>query len=407
MVFWIIVTILMLIALAIATIPYWRKLDTAALDSSELNIILYKRRLAELELDLINDVLDQEQYDVSVSELKLQLLSDIPEDQAKTSATPKTWSKQTIVATFILVPALSISLYILLGNKDVATGKIAITTHQQINPDIKKMIAGLEKRLKSEPGNTLGWTMLGRTYAAINQFDKALLAYEKAYTLDPANADILTGLAESLAIVQNNQLQGRPLKLIEKALAINKNHPRALWLAGHAEMQAGNNKKAIGYWQALLASLPPNHESVQKIRQFISQLGGKADSSSQTTSKDNVPDQDNAGIRVKVRLAKKLKDAAPQDAALFIFARAAKGPRIPLAGKRMRVSDLPVEIVLNDDSAMIPGRTISSVSQIIIGARISKSGGPISKPGDLEGYSPAVSSAHPETLEIIINQIAK
>jgi len=276
-----------------------------------------------------------------------------------------------------------------------------------MNPDIKKMIAGLEKRLKSEPGNALGWTMLGRTYAAVNQFEKALIAYEKAYSLTPADADVLTGLAESLAIVQNNQLQGRPLKLIEKALKVNKNHPRALWLAGHAEMQAGNKKKAIGYWQTLLASLPPNHESAQKVRQYISQLGGKADSSSQPASKDNVPDQDKTGIRVKVRLAKKLKDAAPQDATLFIFARAAKGPRIPLAGKRMRVSDLPVEIVLNDDSAMIPGRTISSVSQVIIGARISKSGGPISKPGDLEGYSPAVSSAHPETLEIIINQIAK
>ncbi|MFV1992309.1 MAG: c-type cytochrome biogenesis protein CcmI [Acidiferrobacterales bacterium] len=406
MVFWIIVTILMLIALAIATIPYWRKLDTAALDSSELNIILYKRRLAELELDLINDVLDQEQYDASVSELKLQLLSDIPEGQEKTSSSSKTWSKQTILATFLLIPALSISLYILLGNKDIATGNVEVTGHQQ-SPDIKKMIAGIQKRLEAEPGNVRGWTMLGRTYAAINQFDKAVAAYEKAYKLAPADADILTGLAESLAIVQDNKLQGRPFKLIEKALKINKKHPRALWLAGHAQMQLGNNKKAVAYWQTLLTSLPPDHESAQKVRQFISELGGEAGSSVVPASKDKKPGQDKNGIRVKVRLAKNLKNVAPQNATLFIFARAAKGPRMPLAGKKLRVSDLPTEIVLNDDSAMIPGKTISSVNQIIVGARISRSGGPISKPGDLEGFSPVISSAHPETLEVVINQIAQ
>ncbi len=406
MVFWIVITIFMLIALAIATIPYWRKLDTGALDSNELNILLFKTRLTELDLDLSNDVLDQEQYDLAVSELKLQLLSDVPEDQERTGSGSKTWSKQTIIATFLLLPALSIGLYIKLGNKDVATGNIEVTSHQQ-NPDIKKMIAGIEKRLESEPGNVRGWTMLGRTYAAINQYDKALIAYEKAYKLAPEDADILTGLAESLAIVQNNQLQGRPLKLIEKALKINNKHPRALWLAGHAQMQLGNNKKAVVYWQTLLASLPPDHESAQKIRQFISELGGEAASSGHPASKDNKPGQDNIGIRIKVRLAKNLEDVAPKNATLFIFARAAKGPRMPLAGKKLRVSDLPTEIVLNDDNAMIPGKTISSVNQIIIGARISRSGGPISKPGDLEGYSPVISSAHPETLEVVINQIAQ
>ena len=135
MVFWIVITIFMLIALAIATIPYWRKLDTGALDSNELNILLFKTRLTELDLDLSNDVLDQEQYDLAVSELKLQLLSDVPEDQERTGSGSKTWSKQTIIATFLLLPALSIGLYIKLGNKDVATGNIEVTSHQQ-NPEI-------------------------------------------------------------------------------------------------------------------------------------------------------------------------------------------------------------------------------------------------------------------------------
>jgi len=402
MIFWLTISALIIIALSIITLPFWHRKSAGTIDNQDMNILLYKRRLGELENDLSNDILDKDQYDIAISELKLQLLSDVPEEKIKQSGTAKNqYSGQTVLGIVILVPLISISLYFLLGNRDVATGNIMVTKEQTM-PDIEKMVSGLAKRLQSQPNDVRGWLMLGRSYMAMSKFDQALKAYEKAYALAPEDPDILTYYAETIAILHNNQLKGKPLRLITKALEINQHHPRALWLAGHGQLQLGNKKKAIQYWQTLLSILPPGHESTQTVQKFIAQVGGQAGLPAQKQAGTGNP-----GIKIRVTLAPELKAKAPENATVFIFARPAKGPKMPLAGVKLNVANLPTEVVLGDGNAMIPGRTISSVDQVIIGARISKSGGPVSKPGDLEGFSPVISSMHPGLLNITINQIAK
>ena len=73
-----------------------------------------------------------------------------------------------------------------------------------------------------------------------------------------------------------------------------------------------------------------------------------------------------------------------------MVARAVNGPRIPLAVVRGRVADLPLDFTLDDSLAMSPELKISGVSEVIVSARISKSGNAISKSGDLVGTSPPV-----------------
>ena len=81
MIFWLIVTALIIVALAIVLGAYWRKTDVTTPDRGDLNVRLYKHHLVELEADLSNNALDKDQYDQAVAELKLQLLSDVPEQQ--------------------------------------------------------------------------------------------------------------------------------------------------------------------------------------------------------------------------------------------------------------------------------------------------------------------------------------
>ncbi|MGZ8253807.1 MAG: c-type cytochrome biogenesis protein CcmI/CycH, partial [Burkholderiaceae bacterium] len=80
------------------------------------------------------------------------------------------------------------------------------------------------------------------------------------------------------------------------------------------------------------------------------------------------------------------------DDLVFIFARAAEGPPMPLAVKRARVRDLPLEFALDDSMAMSPGMTLSAHARVVIGARISKSGTPTPQPGDLQGLSAPVAN---------------
>jgi hypothetical protein len=94
-----------------------------------------------------------------------------------------------------------------------------------------------------------------------------------------------------------------------------------------------------------------------------------------------------ASIKVAVKLSPALARLAAAQDSVFIFARAAQGPRMPLAILRKQVRDLPVTVTLDDSLAMTPELKLSGFAEVVVGARISKSGSAMAEPGDLEGYS--------------------
>jgi cytochrome c-type biogenesis protein CcmH len=80
---------------------------------------------------------------------------------------------------------------------------------------------------------------------------------------------------------------------------------------------------------------------------------------------------------------------APTDT-VYIFARAAEGPRMPLAILRKEARELPIAFTLDDSMAMTPNFALSKFPAVVVGARVSKSGNATPQSGDLEGLSPAV-----------------
>ena len=96
------------------------------------------------------------------------------------------------------------------------------------------------------------------------------------------------------------------------------------------------------------------------------------------------------------------KELSP-DAAVFVFVRALENPGPPLAVVRKTVGQLPFEIALNDSHAMIPGRTISSARDVIIGARVSVFGNPERQSGDYEELSASIPADFCQTLDLVIN----
>ena len=102
------------------------------------------------------------------------------------------------------------------------------------------------------------------------------------------------------------------------------------------------------------------------------------------------PARDGNRVSGVVRLAPELAGKVAPGDTIFIFARAAEGPRMPLAILRKRASDLPAEFTLDDSMAMAPQMKLSAFPRVIIGARVSKSASATASPGDLQGLSAPV-----------------
>jgi cytochrome c-type biogenesis protein CcmH len=231
--------------------------------------------------------------------------------------------------------------------------------------------------------------MLGRAYKALQRFPEAVKALAEADKRRPDNVEILVELAEAQALAQGRNLEGEPRQLLERALKLDPNNDRALTLAGAAAFARKDYKAAIGYWERLQKRVPADSELGQALARGIDEarvLSGGKPKTQGVPSAGAHPE----AIRGEVRLAAALKQRAVADDTVFVFVRAADGPRMPLAVLTTKVRDLPARFQLDDSQAMTSAFKLSGFPRVIVGARVSKSGAAAPQPGDLQGASGVV-----------------
>lgn len=294
---------------------------------------------------------------------------------------------------------------------------------------LQTLVRQLEERLAKQPGDVQGWTLLARSQMALRRFDEAATAYRKALALKPADAGLLTDYADALGVLNGRTLEGEPRRLLERALEIDPRHVKALVLVGTLEFQRGNFALAQRRWEEAVAVGPAGDGLVELAREGVSQAqarqraagGAPAAAASSPlaaaarpraaapSASGGAPAGAAAaagpGVRGTVRLAAALKaQAAPEDT-VFIFARAAGGGGgggMPLAIVQRRVADLPATFSLDDSQAMSPAARLSSAQQVVITARISKSGQAAPQPGDLEGTSAPVAPGSAAARDLVV-----
>ena len=275
-----------------------------------------------------------------------------------------------------------------------ADGKPA--PHATSADQIAAMTEKLAERLKERPDDVEGWSMLARSYSVLGRHAEALKAYEKAISLRKDDPVLLADYADSLAVNSNNSLEGEPMKLVERALKLDPKNLKALYLAGTYAFNKKDYRNAVAIWEKLAALGPAGNVFVREVEPAIAEARSLAGMPAAAKPLDAAAPNaaaapGTASVSGTVTLAPALaKQAQPEDT-LFVFARAAQGSRMPLAILRKQVKDLPLRFSLNDSMAMSPSTALSTASQVVVGARISKSGNAMPQPGDLSGQSSVVS----------------
>jgi cytochrome c-type biogenesis protein CcmH len=285
-------------------------------------------------------------------------------------------------------------------------------------PPIDEMIKRLEQKLKDDPGSAQGWLMLGRSYVYTNRYPDAVRAYAQAEALtDPPDAQLYAEYAEAMALANGDRLAGAPERLVEKSLKLQPDNPNALWLAGMIAFQKADYLGAVKYWEPLQKVTNLDSEQGRILADFLAQArAGKpldkiipaaTEAAAQESAPVPAPPAAGGGATLKVHVAldPALAPKAAPDDIVFIFARAVQGSPMPLAIVRKQVKDLPVDVVLDDSLAMMPAMKLSAFPEVVVGARISKSGNAMPASGDLQSLSDALQTSNAQPVNITINQV--
>jgi cytochrome c-type biogenesis protein CcmH len=383
-------------------------------DAAATNV--YRDHKRQLDDELREGSIAQAEYDASLRELASRLGAEMtpPVATAAPSRLPFT-AALTLVA---LLPVSALLLYVTLGNPNAlqsapTTSARAPMSHEDLTTIVDKLAA----RMKEQPEDPTGWKLLARAYSAMGRFDDAVAAFREASARssqqDPA---LLADWADALAMKQQT-LQGEPTQLIARALAIDPRNQKALALSASAALERKDYDAAIAEWEKLQAQFAPASAEAKEIATMLAEAtaakrgepavtssassgptAAKASAAAPTATQANAAD---ATVRVHVSLDPKLRDRVASDDALFVYARAVGGSRMPLAVIRTKAGALPQTFTLDDSMAMSPAARLSSAADVIVEARVSKTGNATPRTGDLRGISKEVKPGADEVSVVI------
>jgi len=411
------------------------------------NIALYRDHLGELDVSLEQGSIDNDQYQQLKTELERNLLEDSRTAVGESAATVAAPGRWLLWLAAVVLPISAAGLYMSLGAySDWQLNNVLLEKQQlelqwsenvlQHNGDQREnieaslgvksneLVAALKEQLAGSPDNVQSWVLLARTSVELQDYDSAISSYQQILRREPQSSQIMAEMAQVIFSQAGNKIVPVVSSLVAQALSIDPDNGIALGLAGIEAFQGENFKQAITHWRLALRGLDPNGNSARALQNGITQAEARlviAPNKGATAANSAVPmvkdssrtttEPTNSGkvaLSIDVSLGEQVE--FKPDHAVFIYARAWQGPKMPLAIVKLRADQLPTTVTLDETMAMMPSMTLASFEQVELVARLSASGGPVPKPGDWEGLlgpiptsiatSATTASAQPHTLVI-------
>ncbi len=386
--------VLLLLAVVMVVFPLLRVRKSRSMAYKTSNIQLHEEKVKELDIDLREGRIDQEAYKLARQELDRELLGDTPIESKASAAEHYTQppQKRPVVALVIavLLPALSLLVYAQLGMH--ASNAPETAAENKALPSVQEMVLELEQYLQVNLGELQDWVMLGRAYKHMGRYGEAVNAFTTASSIEQ-NPQVMLEHAEAIALANDEKFNEESHALILKALEIEPYNGNALWFAGVAEYQFGNYRQSIEYLMLLSEAAADDPEVDRSIRIYIEKAREQLIAAGETVAgmeellpvRQSVPAENSISLQVSVEVSEEVRKNFAGDAIVFVYAKAQQGPKMPLAAQRLRLSDLPASIVLDESMGMVEGMNLSAFNQVVVLARVSRSGGAIAESGDYIG----------------------
>jgi len=424
-VFWIVATLLTVVALAFVLVPLLRRRAVDAPTLREANLAALRSQRQEIEADVAQGVLPREAKEEALADLVARASEDLEAIPEGPAAAPKRpWP--AAIAFALLVPACAFGIYLWVGlpaaldPRAVSAAGGAGAQGAMGDHQLDELVNQLAQKVRERPDDVQGWNLLARSYNAMGRTADALEAYRHLATIAPNDPQVLADYADALGLSRGKNLSGEPAEIIQRALKIDPKHPKSLALAGTVTLNEGKFAESLAYWERLYAALPPDSQDLGEIRNIVEDVRSRAAAAGKplppaklvagtAPARPSLPPAAMAaapapmapaapraapvpgkGISGTVKLADALAGRVAATDTLFIYARAAQGSRMPLAILRGGARELPKAFDLDDSMGMAPNVRLSETPEVVIEARVSKAGNAMAQPGDLIGTSAPV-----------------
>jgi cytochrome c-type biogenesis protein CcmH len=420
--FWFIAWAMTLLVLGLLLWPLLTRQVSSRNEEAEKTLSVYRQQFAELEQDHQNAALTDEQYQQSKRELERRLLDETGAAEATSVTRVRSVNSRAIaVVLAVVIPTLSGVLYWKLGSPlaithpsaSSATAQSSGDSDHQTSEGLDALSERLKRKLEQNPNDGVGWALLARSYVEIGRHADAVPIYEKAMKLIPDDPQLLADYADALGMLHGRKLDGKPEQLIQQALNIDPNNVKALMLAGTVAFERKEFGQAAQYWERASANLPADSDG--EVRQEL--LSGVAEAKGLAGGKPPIvkttggaapttmPNDHAVAITGTVSLASSLAGKGAPTDTLFVFARDMNGPPMPVAIVRATKKELPFAFRLDDSNSPMAARKLSETGDVVIIARISKSGEAMPKSGDLQGMSQPVKPGTKQITVVIDREI--
>jgi cytochrome c-type biogenesis protein CcmH len=403
-----------IIALLTATTVAWPLLSprrAPAASDEERRLSVFRERRREIERERRAGRLGDAEAEQAQHELIEAVAESFVPAAEPRPARPPTRARPLALAIIVFVPALAIGLYLQLGSPWLAApGGSPTRMADAKQSELQAIIAEIERRTREHPDSGEAWAVLARTRALQGRHVEAVAAFERAFALLPPDASLLTDFAESTVRAAGGGFGERTIKLLEQALALQPDQLKATALMGVARYRQGEFSLAREHLRRVQAALPPGSNDAMHIETMLAGIdarlaeepGAAGEQGLATTSPDS-----RSGARVdgRIEIDPELAASIPAGATLFVVARAASDPRVPVAVLRIATPELPYRFSLGDADAMDPSRLPSTVGPLLIEARLSRSGQANRQAGDLIGQASASVRAGDPGTHIVIDRL--
>ena len=385
MMFYFIVLLLCVVAAAFVLVPIWSRRVLYEEERKALNVALFRERLADLGQN-------NEEAEALELEAKIDLLTDSVEEEQvdETGDRKEVW----LIAAAFLVPISAVFIYMDFGLGQGAISDVRLMERLR-NVDMRDeaahtaMLDELAERAERRPEDGELNFFLARSYQSIGLYDESMVIFRRLLDTFPNDAGLQSAFAQALFVSSNRKMTADVILAVDKALAMNPHDVSMLEVKGVAAISEGRPADAADWFRKALAT-GVSGERADMLRRAISNINTEVTSEVSARS-----------LTVQVSAADNL--VIPQSSSVFVYARAASGPPAPLAVQRLSVTTLPREVILDETMAMIEGMGLANFDQVIVIARISRSGDVMPKVGDYEARSEIIDMNEiPDEIRLII-----